>query len=219
MGGHDTLQGRQSDTATLCFNDHLTSPLGLLLFALKPSCRGPAGCRSGLLRWPLRSACKQGRKGARLCSQGQEPFPSCSHSCAEPQLPLPAVSQQHPEAPRGQSGALGYGQALGTAPCCAGSHGEQPPSSPSAERTLTGLGDTGMGTAGAWGRVTALKAGRSVLSQCHLLVHFDISKKILQGWERRARSQPVPEKIVGGIPAWNHCLSAPHTMPCVPAGG
>lgn len=54
---------------------------------------------SGLLRWPLHSACKQGRKGARLCSQGQEPFPSCSHSCAEPQLPLPAVSQQHPEAP------------------------------------------------------------------------------------------------------------------------
>lgn len=203
-GGHDTLQGRQSDTATLCFNDHLTSPLGLLLFALKPSSRGPAGCMSGLLRWPLRSACKQGRKGARLCSQGQEPCPSCSHSCAEPQLPVPAVSQQHPEALRGQSGALRYGQALGVAPCCAGSRGEQPPS-----RAPTGLRDTGMGTAGAWGQVTAPKAGRSILSQCHLLAHFGTSKKTLQGWKRRARSQPVPARMVGGDPCMESLSECP----------
>lgn len=84
QGGCDTLQGRDSDTATRCFHDHLTSPLGLLLFALKPSSRGQAGCMSGLLRWPLRSACKQGRKGARLCSQGEEPFPAAGTAVPSP---------------------------------------------------------------------------------------------------------------------------------------
>lgn len=123
--------------------------------------------RAAPLAAPLRL--QAGQERGQALQPGRRAFPSCRYSCAEPRVPLRGVNQQHPEAPWGQSGALGYGQALEMAPCCAGSRGEQPPPSPRAGRAPTGLRDTGMGTAGAWGRVTAPKAGRSVPSQCRSL--------------------------------------------------
>lgn len=83
-GGYGHPMGRDSDTGSRSFSHHLTSPLWLLLFAqtffLKCSrvqpC-GQAGCTSRLLCWLIRSIYKQGRKGARLCSQGKVAFPRC----------------------------------------------------------------------------------------------------------------------------------------------
>lgn len=40
---------------------------------------------SRLLHWLIRSICKQGRKGARLCSHGKEAFPSRTDGCLEAQ--------------------------------------------------------------------------------------------------------------------------------------
>lgn len=61
----------RAGTATRCFYDHLTSPLGLLLFALKPSSRGQAGCMSGLLRWPLRPPASRAGKGPGSAARDQ----------------------------------------------------------------------------------------------------------------------------------------------------
>lgn len=162
-----------------------------------------------------------GQERGQALQPGTRAFPKLQGH-PELQVPLPGVNQQHPEALWGQSGALGSGQALGLAPCCAGSHGEQSPSSPKAGRAPTGLRDTGMGTAGAWGRVTAPKKCPEAVSQpcCPVEANtFEASKETCRDGREEPGAGLSQQEWLEGIPAWNHCLSAPHTMPCVSAGG
>lgn len=172
--------------------------------------------------WPLRSACKQGRKGARLCSQRQEPCPNC---CAEPQVPLPGVNQQRPEAPWGRAlgcpriwpspgdGSLLCWQPWGTTSiqpqCREGSH---------RARGHREWHSWGTGTShSTQGRKKCPEPG-SLAAPWQPPPLMPPRKPCRDGREEPGAGLSQQEWLEW-IPAWNHCLSAPHAMPCVPTGG
>lgn len=122
------------------------------------------------------------------------------------------MNQKHPGAAWGQSGALGYGQALGRLLAVLAAVGSIPHPAPMQGGLPQGLGTQGRAQLVHGESTQGRKKCPEPVSQpcCPVAATtFNASKKTSQGWERRARSWPVPARMVGGDPCMESLPECP----------